>query len=85
MEREKKIKEMLDLDPMHSTSLISVNKSKKLTLEETEEMVKFEKERHDKLIGQLKGAEARNRYGTHGWLRTGSSVLNLFSIKGPVS
>ncbi len=37
------------------------DKNKKLTLAETEEMIKFERERHERLIGQLKAAEARNR------------------------
>ena len=45
---------------INSTS-VNVEKNKKLTLEETEQMIRFEKERHARLIGQLKAAEARNR------------------------
>lgn len=62
MDREQKVKEMLESNSIYSSSLMSVNKSKKLTLDETENMLRFEKERHDRLIGQLKAAEARNRY-----------------------
>lgn len=60
-ERERKIQEIVDTNSMYSTSMMSMNKSKKMTLEETEKMVSFEKERHERLIGQLKAAEARNR------------------------
>jgi hypothetical protein len=45
----------------YSNSTGSMAKDKKMTLEETEQMLKFEKERHERLIGQLKAAEARNR------------------------
>jgi hypothetical protein len=61
MEREKTLrKEASSLySPM---SMASLTKSKKkLTLQETEQMIKFEKERHERLIGQLKAAEAKNR------------------------
>ncbi len=61
MEREKDVKKRLDSTSVYSNSMAS-NKDKKLTLEETEEMLRYEKDRHDRLIGQLKAAEARNRY-----------------------
>ena len=60
MEREKDVKKRLESTSVYSNSMAS-NKDKKLSLEETEEMLKYEKERHDRLIGQLKAAEARNR------------------------
>lgn len=61
VEREKKIQDIIDSNSMYSTSMMSINKSKKMTLDETERMVAFERERHERLIGQLKAAEARNR------------------------
>lgn len=64
MEREKKIQDIIESNSMYSTSVMSMNKNKKLTLAETEQMILFEKERHGRLIGQLKAAEARNRLFT---------------------
>lgn len=63
MEREEELKKIQDSKNIFSASVISVSgeKNKKLTLAETEEMIKFERERHERLIGQLKAAEARNR------------------------
>lgn len=61
IEREKKIQEIIDSNSMYSTSMMTINKTKKLTLDETERMVAFERDRHERLIGQLKAAEARNR------------------------
>ena len=63
MEKEEEIRKIQESNPVFSNSLVSLNgeDSKKLTLEQTEEMLRFERERHDKLIGQLKAAEARNR------------------------
>ena len=61
MEREKEVKKRLETASVYSNSIAS-NRDKKLTLEETEEILKIEKERHERLIGQLKAAEARNRY-----------------------
>lgn len=49
---------------MYSASFVSANnpaKNKKISVEEAEKMMKLEKERHERLIGQLKAAEARNR------------------------
>lgn len=61
-EREKKIQDIIESNSMYSTSMMSINKSKKkMTLDETERMVAYERERHERLIGQLKAAEARNR------------------------
>ncbi len=37
------------------------NKSKTLSLDEQEQLLRQEKEKHERLIGQLKAAEARNR------------------------
>lgn len=63
MEREDELKKIQDSKNIFSASVISINgeKNKKLTLAETEEMIRFERERHERLIGQLKAAEARNR------------------------
>lgn len=63
MEREEELKKIQESKSIFSASVISINgeKNKKLTLAETEEMIKFERERHERLIGQLKAAEARNR------------------------
>lgn len=41
--------------------MVNSAKNKKANLEELERQMKVEKERHDRLIGQLKAAEARNR------------------------
>ncbi len=62
-EREEELKKIQESKAIFSASAISMNgdKNKKLTLAETEEMIKFERERHERLIGQLKAAEARNR------------------------
>jgi len=61
--REEELKKIQESKSIFSASTISMNadKNKKLTLAETEEMIKFERERHERLIGQLKAAEARNR------------------------
>jgi hypothetical protein len=59
MEREKMVKKIVETTSVYSNSM--ANKDKKLTLEEKEEIIKYEKERHDRLVGQLKAAEARNR------------------------
>ncbi len=63
MEREEELKKIQDSKNIFSASVISINgeKNKRMTLAETEEMIKFERERHERLIGQLKAAEARNR------------------------
>jgi hypothetical protein len=64
MEREEELKKLQSTNDIYSASVVSMNseKNKKLTLAETEEMIKFERERHERLIGQLKAAEARNRF-----------------------
>lgn len=63
MERELEIKQIQESNSIFTASVLSMNaeKNKKLTLKETEQMIQFEKERHARLIGQLKAAEARNR------------------------
>lgn len=63
MEREEEVKKIQESNSIFTASVMSMNveKNKKLTLEETEQMIRFEKERHARLIGQLKAAEARNR------------------------
>lgn len=63
MEREDELKKIQESKSIMSASVLSINgdKNKKLTLAETEEMIEFERERHERLIGQLKAAEARNR------------------------
>lgn len=63
MERENELKKIQESKNIFSASVIPLNgeKNKKLTLAETEDMIKFERERHERLIGQLKAAEARNR------------------------
>jgi ATP-dependent Clp protease ATP-binding subunit ClpA len=40
---------------------VNLIQNSKLTYEETEELLRLERERHNRLIGQLKAAEARNR------------------------
>ncbi|RMZ96840.1 LKAAEAR1 isoform X2 [Brachionus plicatilis] len=56
------IRQMESSSSIYSTEpLTNLTKSKKVNVEETERLMKLEKERHDKLIGQLKAAEARNR------------------------
>lgn len=60
MEREEELKNIKESKAIFSASGMREN-NKKLTLAETEEMIKFERERHERLIGQLKAAEARNR------------------------
>lgn len=44
-----------------SESMVNSAKNKKVNLGEIEQQIKTEKERHARLIGQLKAAEARNR------------------------
>ena len=63
MERENELKKIQESKNIFSAAVIPLNgeKNKKLTLAETEDMIKFERERHERLIGQLKAAEARNR------------------------
>lgn len=57
------IRQMESSSSIYSTEpLTNLTKSKKVNVEETERLMKLEKERHDKLIGQLKAAEARNRF-----------------------
>ena len=64
MEKEAAIKKIQESNSIFSNSVVSLNgeDNKKLTLEQTEEMLRFERDRHERLIGQLKAAEARNRY-----------------------
>ena len=64
MEREEELKKIQDSNGIFSASIVTMpgEKNKKLTLAETEEMLKFERDRHERLIGQLKAAEARNRF-----------------------
>lgn len=61
MEREKIIQEQHGTNSVYSASVMSLNKTKKMTLEETERLIVLENERHARLIGQLKAAEAKNR------------------------
>lgn len=56
------IRKMESSSSIYSTEpMTNLTKNKKPDLQETERLMKIEKERHDRLIGQLKAAEARNR------------------------
>jgi hypothetical protein len=63
MEKEEELQKIQDSNALFTASVLSINaeKNKRLTLQETEKMLRFERERHARLIGQLKAAEARNR------------------------
>ncbi|CAF0836953.1 unnamed protein product [Brachionus calyciflorus] len=65
LERKKQLITIMETSQsIYSSSVSSANdliKDKKTTLEEAERIIKIEKDRHDRLIGQLKAAEARNR------------------------
>lgn len=63
MEQEEEVRKIQETNSIFTASVMSMNieKNKKLTLEETKQMIRFEKERHARLVGQLKAAEARNR------------------------
>jgi ATP-dependent Clp protease ATP-binding subunit ClpA len=59
--REQSLKEQ-QANSMYTLERISnPNATDKLNLAESEELIRIEKERHGRLIGQLKAAEARNR------------------------
>lgn len=40
---------------------MAINRGRKMNLLEAEELMRLERERHERLIGQLKAAEAKNR------------------------
>ena len=61
MDRESDIKRFQEDDTVYASSLMAINKGRKIGIKQAEELMLFERERHERLIGQLKAAEARNR------------------------
>ena len=59
MEKQKQIEKIKQASSFNLSS--SSSKNIKMALNEAEQFAKLEKERHDRLIGQLKAAEATNR------------------------